>query len=138
MLRLIASTILELAANAIGLLIAAWILSPNFSIDAVSFVIVVAIFTAVRFVLAPLVMKLSLQYARPLTGGISLVTILIGLFVTTLVSDGLVITGFITWVLATLIIWICGLIAYLVLPMFIFKQTLASARSNPPPRTPLG
>jgi hypothetical protein len=138
MLRLLAVTILELAANAIGLLIAAWLLAPNFTINAVSFIIVVAIFTAVRFVLAPLIMKLSLRYARPLTGGISLVTILVGLLVTTLLSTGLVITGFTTWVLATLIIWICGLIAYFLLPMVIFKQTLAAARNNPPPRTPLG
>lgn len=137
MLRLIASTVLELAANAIGLLIAAWILSPNFTIDAVSFIIVVAIFTAVRFVLAPLVMKLSLQYARPLTGGISLVTIFISLIVTTLLTSGLTITGVSTWILATLIIWVFGVAAMLLLPLVIFKKTLAAARTDRP-MTPLG
>jgi hypothetical protein len=44
MMRLIASTVLELLANAIGLLVAYLILRPHFEITAVGFVIVVAIF----------------------------------------------------------------------------------------------
>jgi hypothetical protein len=58
MVRLFARTVVELVANAIGLIVAAWLL-PGFAIDLPSFVIVVAIFTAVRYVLAPLVFKLS-------------------------------------------------------------------------------
>ena len=137
MLRLIASTVLELLANAIGLLVAYLILQPAFTIDAVSFVIVVAIFTAVRFILAPLIFKLSMRYARVLTGGISLVTIFVSLLVTTFLSSGLVITGVSTWILATLIIWVFGVVAMLLLPLVIFKKTLAAARANQP-RTPLG
>ena len=137
MLRLIASTVLELLANAIGLLVAYWILRPDFMIDAVSFIIVVAIFTAVRFILAPLIFKLSMRYARMLTGGISLVTIFISLLVTSFLSSGLTITGVSTWILATLIIWVFGVVAMLLLPMIIFKKTLAAARANQP-RTPLG
>ena len=137
MLRLIASTVLELLANAIGLLVAYWLLRPDFTIDAVSFIIVVAIFTAVRFILAPLIFKLSMRYARMLTGGISLVTIFISLLVTTLLTSHLVITGTTTWVLATLIVWVFGVAAMLLLPLVIFKKTLAAARANQP-RTPLG
>ena len=137
MLRLIASTVLELLANAIGLLVAYLILQPAFTIDAVSFVIVVAIFTAVRFILAPLIFKLSMRYARVLTGGISLVTIFVSLLVTTFLSSGLVITGVSTWILATLIIWVFGVVAMLLLPLVIFKKTLGAARANQP-RTPLG
>ena len=137
MLRLIASTVLELLANAIGLLVAYLILQPAFTIDVVSFVIVVAIFTAVRFILAPLIFKLSMRYARVLTGGISLVTIFVSLLVTTFLSSGLVITGVSTWILATLIIWVFGVVAMLLLPLVIFKKTLAAARANQP-RTPLG
>ena len=137
MLRLIASTVLELLANAIGLLVAYWILRPDFMIDAVGFIIVVAIFTATRFILAPLVFKLSMRYARMLTGGVSLVTIFISLLVTTLLTSHLVITGVSTWVLATLIVWVFGVAAMLLLPMVIFKKTLAAARSDRP-MTPLG
>lgn len=137
MMRLIASTVLELVANAIGLLVAYWILRPDFMIDAVGFVIVVAIFTAARFVLAPLMMKLSMRYARMLTGGISLVTIFVSLLVTTLLTGNLAITGISTWVLATLIIWVFGVAAMLLLPLVIFRKTLAAARSDRP-MTPLG
>src|SRR5690349_475536 len=129
MMRLIASIVLELCANAIGLLVAQWLLAPNMQISVAGFFIVVAIFSAVRFILAPLMMKLSMRYARVLIGGISLVVILASLLVTSLLSSHLVITGFSTWILATLIIWVFGVIAMLLLPMVIFKKTLAQARS---------
>ena len=133
MMRLIASIVLELCANAIGLLVAHWLLAPAMTITVTGFFIVVAIFSAVRFILAPLMMKLSMRYARVLIGGISLVVILASLLVTSLLSSHLVITGFSTWILATLIIWVFGVIAMLVLPMVIFKKTLAQARSDKRP-----
>ncbi|MBL8908011.1 MAG: phage holin family protein [Rhizobiales bacterium] len=133
MMRLIASIVLELCANAIGLFIAQWLLAPDMQISVTGFIIVVAIFSAVRFILAPLVTRLSMRYARVLMGGISLVVILAALLVTSLLTSHLAITGFSTWILATLIIWVFGVIAMLVLPMVIFKETLAEARSGKQP-----
>jgi hypothetical protein len=78
-------------------------------------------------------MKLSMRYARALIGGISLVVILASLLVTSLISSHLVITGFSTWILATLIIWVFGVIAMLLLPMVIFKKTLAQAKADKRP-----
>lgn len=138
MVRMIASIVLELLANAVGILFAYWILSPNFTIDVIGFIIVVAIFSAARFILAPLMIKLSMRYARAATGGVSLITIFVALLVTTLLTSHLTITGTSTWVLATLIIWLFGLVAMIVLPLFIFKKTLAAARNNSRPMTPLG
>ena len=133
MMRLIASIVLELCANAIGLLVAKWLLAPDMLISWPGFFIVVAIFSAVRFILAPLLMKLSMRYARVLIGGISLVVILASLVVTSLLTSHLTITGFSTWILATLIIWVFGVAAMLLLPMIIFKKTLAAARSDKRP-----
>jgi uncharacterized membrane protein YvlD (DUF360 family) len=137
MVRLLAVTVVELVANAIGLLVAKWLL-PGFSINASSFLIVVAIFTAARFILAPLIFKLSFRYVRAITGGIALVTTFVGLLVTAWLTDGLVITGFATWLLATLIVWLFGVVAVLVLPLVIFKKALAgrsgSNTSIPPLR----
>ena len=124
MVRLIAVTVVELVANAIGLLVAKWLL-PGFSINASGFLVVIAIFTAARFILAPLIFKLSFRYARVLTGGIALVTTFVGLLVTTWLTDGLTITGFSTWVIATLVVWLFGVIAVLIFPLVIFKKTLA-------------
>jgi hypothetical protein len=137
MLRLIASIVLELLANAIGLATAYWILRPDFTINVWGFLIVVGIFSVVRFVLAPLMMKLSMRYARALMGGCALVTIFLALLITSLVSSHLTITGTITWVYATLIVWLFGMVANLLLPLIIFKKTLAAvARERPV--TPLG
>jgi hypothetical protein len=137
MLRLIARIVLELLANAIGLAAAYWILRPDFTIDLLGFLMVVGIFSVVRFILAPLVMKLSLLYARALLGSCALVTIFVALLVTSLLSNHLTITGTTTWVIATLIVWLFGMVAALLLPLVIFKKTLAAvARERP--LTPLG
>ncbi len=132
MMRFFATAVVELIASAFGLLVAKWLL-PGFSITFGGFVIVVAIFTAARFLLAPLVLKLSFRYARVLTGGIALVTTFLGLLVTTWLTDGLTIAGASTWVIATLIVWLFGVIAVLVLPLVIFKQALAKRTNTPTP-----
>jgi putative membrane protein len=136
MMRLVASIVLEVLANAVGLLAASWMLSPAFSIDAIGFITVVVIFSVVRFILAPLITQLSMRHARMLVGGVSLVTILASFFVTSLLTNHLAITGLSTWVLATLIVWVFGVIAMLLLPMVIFKKTLAGAGGNRPPSQP--
>lgn len=129
MLRLIASLILSLLANAIGLLAAAYLLE-DFSIDGLAFITAVAIFTLATFILGPLITKIAIQSANYLMGGIALVTTLVGLIITDLVSDGVSINGINTWVLATLIIWIFSIIGSLVLPLFLFKKTLEKAKEN--------
>ena len=136
MVRLIAVTVLELVANAIGLLVANWLL-PGFVMSPTGFVWVVAIFTLVRFVLAPLIFKLAFRYVRAITGGIALVTTFVGLLVTTWLTDGLQITGFSTWVIATLVVWVFGVIAVLVLPLVIFKKTLAQRAGSGPHIPPM-
>ncbi len=135
MVRLIATTVVELVANAIGLLVAKWLLAPAFAITAAGFVWVIVVFTLARFILAPLIFKLAFKHVRAITGGIALVTTFFGLLVTTWLTDGLQITGFSTWVLATLIVWLFGVIALLVLPLVIFKKALA-ARGGSGPNIP--
>ena len=134
MVRLIAVTVVELVANAIGLLVAKWLL-PGFVITPAGFLWVIVVFTAARFILAPLIFKLSFKYVRAITGGIALVTTFVGLLVTTWLTDGLQIAGFSTWVIATLVVWLFGVIAILVLPLVLFKKTLA-ARSGSGPNIP--
>jgi putative membrane protein len=97
----------------------------------------VVIFTAVRFILAPLIFKLSFKYVRAITGGIALVTTFVGLLVTTWVTDGLQISGFSTWVIATLLVWLFGVIAMLVLPLVIFKKALAQRAGSGPQIPPM-
>lgn len=124
MIRLMARMVLELLANAVGLLVAAWMLD-GFSMTTTAFVIVVVVFSALKFVLDPLIMKMSIQSVPALRGGVALVTTFVSLVITSLVNDGLQIDGVDTWILATLIVWLFGLIASLLLPVFVFKKVLS-------------
>ncbi|MBN2204954.1 MAG: phage holin family protein [Thermoleophilia bacterium] len=129
MLRLLAAVVLRLLANAAGLLIAAAVLD-GFTVTATAFVWVVILFTLIEVVLDPLVLKISIQYAPVLRGGVALVTTLVGLIVVTIVSDGLQISGMTAWVVGTLIVWMGGVLAALVLPLFLFKKTMSQRRAS--------
>lgn len=127
MLRFLASTALHLLANAAGLLLAALLL-PGFHLQAVGFIVSVLFFTAVEILLGPFVLKMAISYMPALRGGIALVTTFIGLLLTTTFTNGLQLDGFTTWVLAPLIVWLCVLLAAILLPMVLFKQVLAEKK----------
>jgi putative membrane protein len=122
-MQIVIRAIVLLAANAVGLLAAAWLLD-DFRINASSFVIAVVIFTAATVVLGPLIMKIALTSAPYLMGGIALVTTLVGLVITDLLSDAFEIDGAATWILATLIIWVFSLVASLLLPWILVRAGL--------------
>jgi uncharacterized membrane protein YvlD (DUF360 family) len=110
-----------LGANALGLLLAA-ILLRKVSISVGSFLVALVIFTAVNAVARPLVAKLAEQHADALTGVTSLAAVLIGLIVTSVLSDGLDIGGTATWLLAAVIVWLVSVIAGVVLPRVLLKE----------------
>jgi len=119
---------IHLLANAIGLIVAAWILS-GMEIDGAAFVIAVVIFTAVEVVADPLITKIAIRSVPALRGGVALVTTFIGLLITTWLSSGLQISGVQTWVLATLIVWLAALVATLILPVFLVKTAVDERRT---------
>ncbi|MEZ5125270.1 MAG: phage holin family protein [Thermoleophilia bacterium] len=123
MVRMLASVALHLLANAVGLLIATLVLS-GFSITPTAFIVAVLIFTVVEVILGPLMIKISVQYAPALRGGVALVTTLAGLVVTTVITDGLTINGLTAWAVGTLIVWLGGVLAALVLPLLLFRSVL--------------
>ena len=129
MIRLLASLVLHLLANAVGLIVAAALLS-GFHINGVAFVTAVIIFTVVEVIADPLITKVALTSVPALRGGVALVTTLVGLIVTTLISSGIQINGLQTWVLATLIVWLFALFATLILPLVIFKKTLEKVKDK--------
>jgi len=125
MLRLLAQTALSLLANALALLVAS-ILLAGFAINGLAFAVAVCIFAASTVILEPLITRIARQNAPYLLGGIALVTTFAGLLVTTLVTDGLSITGIRTWALATLIVWVATIVASVILPRFLFKEVLGN------------
>jgi hypothetical protein len=128
-IRFLISAAIFLASAAIGLLAANAALD-DMSVDATSFVIVVVVFAALQGVLQPFIVKMARQYAPPLLGGIGLVTTFVSLLVTSLVTDGLQISGFDTWVFAALIVWIVTMIATLLLPLIFVKRKVSERRAS--------
>ena len=127
MIRLLVRTVLALLGNALGLWIASLVLD-DMSISGAAFVLAVVIFTVLTVVLQPLITKVAMQNAPALQGSSALVTTLLALVITDLVSDGLSISGAITWVLATIIIWLVTMLAGVLLPMFLFQELLEDRR----------
>lgn len=125
MIRFLISVVIKLLANAVGLFLASVILS-GFTISGFAFIVAVCIFTLVELILDPLITKIATDNIPALRGGVALVTTFVGLIITSLLSDGLSISGASTWLLATLIVWLCALLASIILPLFIFKK----AREN--------
>ncbi|WP_204112371.1 phage holin family protein [Shimia biformata] len=121
MVRFLYSVAAYLVANAVGLLIAA-ILLPGFSIGFMAFVVAVLIFSVVQGVLGPVITKISMKKMPQLMGGISLVTIFIGLWLTSLIVSGMQIGGISNWLAATLLVWLGSLVAGILLPIYVFKS----------------
>jgi putative membrane protein len=125
MVRLLVSGAIYLAANAVGLLVAASVLD-DMSVDGAAFVTAVLIFTAVGVLARPLFTQIAIKNVGGLVGSTALVATLIGLVVTAWVSDGLTIDGALTWVLATVIVWAAALIAGLILPVLLVKRAVGN------------
>ena len=112
-----------LLGTALGLLVANWILD-DMSVGASGFIIDVLIFTGVLVVARPFFASIGLKHAPALAGSSALIATLVALIVTTILSDDLTIDGAATWVLATIIIWIVGLAAGLLLPAIFLKRAV--------------
>jgi putative membrane protein len=128
MIRLVASAVVALLADAIALLVTSQVLD-DMALDAGGFVTAVAIFALVSLLVEPLVRQVALRNAPALLGSTALIATLVSLVATAAIGDGLRISGATTWVLATIMVWLVALVARLLLPLVIFKKTLA-ARGN--------
>ncbi len=128
-IRLVATGVIALLANAIALVVGPQLLD-DMSLDGVAFVIAVLIYTGVAVLAEPLIRQMALKNVPALLGSSSLVATLVSLVVTALVSDGLQISGGTTWVLATVVVWAVALAARLLLPLVLFKKALANAREQ--------
>ena len=121
MIRLLISALLRLGANALGLLVANWLLD-DMSIQWEGFIVAVLIFTGVQILVEPLMMRIALTSAPALRGSVALVAVLIGLIVTDLIFDGVSISGFTTWALATVIVWLAAMLAAFILPLIFLRN----------------
>jgi Mycobacterial 4 TMS phage holin, superfamily IV len=107
--------LLGLAGNAIGLILAAIILPDDqFAIElfSLSFFWAVLIFAIVSAFFTFIVFKFLMRNAGSIVALTGLISTFLALLITSLISDGLSISGM-GWVWGTLIVWICGMFIWL-------------------------
>lgn len=114
---------IALAANAVGLIVAAIVLS-GMDIDVTSFIIAVVIFTVVLALLTPFIASQLRRANSSALGGVALIATLAALIITDLISDGFSISGIGTWIAATVIVWGASLLAAFLLPYLGLKKYL--------------
>ena len=123
MIRLLVRVLVAVAANAVGLLVAAAVLD-GMELNGTGFIVAVVIFTVVFAVLQPFLLVQLRRSRAAALGGVALLATLISLVVTDLLSDGLTIDGVGTWIAATVIVWLAALLAGLILPFLGLKKYL--------------
>ena len=129
MIRFLVRAAIFFVSTAIGLLIAKLVLD-DMSIDATAFLLVVVIVALLQAILAPFMAKTTARNAPALLGAAGLISTFIALVVANVVVDGLTITGALTWILATLIVWLGTMVAAFLLPVILVKAGVSSARQR--------
>src|SRR5262245_58341150 len=107
--------------------VALWVCSlilDDMSVTWVGILTASLVFAVAMSLLTPLVGSLVRQYAEGANAFVGLIVVFLSLVVTNLVSDELDIDGAITWVLATVIVWVAVVVVRLLLGA-VFKDRLA-------------
>ena len=113
--RFLIGWLLGLAGNAIGLILASIILPEDqFSIElfSLSFFWAVLIFAILSAVFTWIVLKFLIRNAGSIVALTGLISTFFALLLTSLISDGLSISGW-GWIWGTLIVWVCGMFIWL-------------------------
>jgi uncharacterized membrane protein YvlD (DUF360 family) len=127
MIRLLVRTLIAVAANAVGLIVASIVLD-GFEINVASFIVAVVIFTIVFAVLTPFLAVQLRRLGNGAIGATALIATLVSLLITDLISDGFSISGVGTWIAAAVIVWLAALVAAFVLPFLGLKKFLEDNR----------
>jgi putative membrane protein len=125
MIRMLIRIGIALLGAAIGFIVAALVLD-DMTLDGAAFLIAVGIFVVLTAVLEPFIEKIGDEHLSLISTFSSLITTFLALLITELVSDGLNITGSVTWVLATLIVWASTALATLILVRMFVKDVRAN------------
>lgn len=121
MIRWLISVAVHLVANAVALWVADLILD-DFNITWSGFLVAVLIFTGVEVLVEPAFRQASARGATALEGGVALIATLVGLIVTDLISDSVSISGASTWIAATVIVWLGGMLAFWILGIIFIRN----------------
>lgn len=129
MIRLLIRAAINLVSAAIGLLVANAVLD-DLEVTRSGFVITVVIFALAQAVLSPFILVVVKRNAEAFLGGVGIVSTLVALWVASLFGDALTISGFSTWLIAAVIVWLAAALASFLLPFILLKAGVESARER--------
>jgi Mycobacterial 4 TMS phage holin, superfamily IV len=129
MVRLLIRVAIFVGSSALGLLIAWWLL-PGLDVTPTGFIVAVLVFSIAQSLLSPLISKLAAKHAEPILGGAGLLSTFVSLLIAHAIADGLRIDGLLTWVLATLIVWLVTAVGIWLLPMIFLKRRATERRES--------
>jgi uncharacterized membrane protein YvlD (DUF360 family) len=109
------------------LIVAAAVLD-GFQLDWAGFVLALIIFTVVFALMTPFLASQLRRRNSAAIGGVALISTFVALLVTDLISDGLDIEGFGTWIAATVIVWLASLLAAFILPFLGLRKFMEERR----------
>ncbi|WP_137724039.1 phage holin family protein [Prescottella subtropica] len=128
MMRFLIRSAIFLGSAAIGILVAVLLL-PEVSVSIGGFVTAVVLFAIAQSLLSPFIMKVAARNAPAFLGGIGLVTTFVALIIAS-VFGGLSISGWRTWVLATIVVWLATALATVLLPMVVLRNKVAEKKDG--------
>ncbi len=128
-MRLVARSIVRVVTAFVGLVLAAALLD-DFRIGIFDYPVVVGIFVLVSLGAIPAVEKVVDENVKWAASFAGLVAAFVSLLVTDLISDDLDIEGATTWLLATLIVWLGGIVADLLLGRWLFRKIAGEPRTR--------
>ncbi len=128
MIRFLVSAALFFGTAAVGLLVSDLLFDGMTITSVLSFLTAVLLFAVIQAVVMPF-FKVSVKAVPYLTGIIGLPATFVALLVTTLISDGLRISGLTTWLFATLTVWLVTLFAAWLLPRIFLKNAVEQRHS---------
>ena len=120
-MRHVKSGVLYLLCNGAGLLLATLVL-PGFQVSWTAFFVAVIMMSVALAMISPIARKVAQKRAPQLMGGIALVAILLSLLVTSLIVQGVQISGLGSWIGGTVLVWIGSLVASFLLPSLVFPE----------------
>ncbi|MFZ2510514.1 MAG: hypothetical protein WAW85_05420 [Gordonia sp. (in: high G+C Gram-positive bacteria)] len=122
MIRFLLSVLVNLVSAALAFLVCAWLLAGGFNLSVRGFFIAVAIFTVLQSILMPFVFNVARKYASAMLGGVGLISTLLSLWLTTLVSGALTITGGSAWIASAVLVWLVSVLAAWLLGFVVLRR----------------
>ncbi|WP_141012998.1 phage holin family protein [Nocardioides sambongensis] len=130
MVRLLWKTLVFLLSSAVGILVADMLLE-DMRLEATGFIVVVVVYSIIQAVVQPFVTKMAALHASAFLGGTALVATLIALLVASLLGgDSMEIDGAVTWIAATVIVWLVTAVASLAIPFLLVKAGVEHLRED--------